>query len=291
MSDSSSKLGKKSVSILGCGWLGIPLAQRLLTSESVSVVKGSTTSTNKLTLLRGLGIIPFQLGLTPELEGKEEEISSFFDCDVLLISIPPGLRRNPVGYHLQQIEAVISRIKQSPISQVLYISSTGVYPDTNRVMVESDVILPEQAASPEMVAAENALMSLRGDRQVGILRFGGLLGYDRIPGKYVRGKKGLTTYHTPVNYIHQDDAVGIAQALVERGIDNSTYNAVAPIHSLRGKVYESSCAQFGWEVPTFSEPPSPEPFKIISAEKLVAELSYDFQYPDPLSFYYELEKE
>lgn len=45
------------ISILGCGWLGLPLAKALI--ENGFSVKGSTTSTDKLTALENDGITPF----------------------------------------------------------------------------------------------------------------------------------------------------------------------------------------------------------------------------------------
>lgn len=52
-------------SIIGCGWLGLPLAERLV-AEGYTV-KGSTTSVDKLSLLRQKGIDAYllQLNLVP----------------------------------------------------------------------------------------------------------------------------------------------------------------------------------------------------------------------------------
>jgi 3-hydroxyisobutyrate dehydrogenase-like beta-hydroxyacid dehydrogenase len=49
------------ISILGCGWLGLPLAKSLLAKSYE--VKGSTTSENKLEVLINAGILPFQIQL------------------------------------------------------------------------------------------------------------------------------------------------------------------------------------------------------------------------------------
>ena len=50
------------ISILGCGWLGFPLAKALL-SKGFSV-KGSTTSIEKLAVLENVGIVPFLIALS-----------------------------------------------------------------------------------------------------------------------------------------------------------------------------------------------------------------------------------
>lgn len=42
-------LEMQKISVLGCGWLGLPLSKKLI--ESGFVVKGSTTSSEKLSQL------------------------------------------------------------------------------------------------------------------------------------------------------------------------------------------------------------------------------------------------
>ncbi len=287
MIDKDTKIEKKRISILGCGWLGFPLAQRLISDDISSGVKGSTTSAEKTELFEAAGIEGFLFKLDPELSGENAQISSFFDTDVLVIAIPPRLSKNEADFHPRQIQSVVDIIKASSIKEIIYVSSTSIYPDLNRIVVEDDVSTPEQSASPAMVEAENLLITLRGEKTVSILRHGGLLGYNRIPGKYVKGQKDLTTGSIPVNYIHRDDAAGIIAKMIEEGIVNETFNIVAPQHPTRREVYEKSCRQFGWESPTFTVPQTAPAFKTISASKLSSFYTYQFQFPDPLGFYYE----
>lgn len=288
MTDNDSKLEKKQISILGCGWLGFPLAQRLLSLHSTWEISGSTTTMPKMNAFVQKGISAHLIPMNPDFISKEG-LDTFFDVDTLLISLPPRLTKNEPGFYVKQIKAVIQEINQSRIRDIIFISSTGIYPELNRIVVEIDVKTPEESESPEMVAAENLLTALRPDRNVTILRLGGLLGYNRIPGKYVQGKKDMTTGSIPVNYIHRDDAVGIITTILESGIVNETFNIVSPIHTTRREVYETSCAQFGWEAPTFIEPIEKPDFKVISGEKLDKHYKYDFKFPDPLQFYYSLE--
>jgi nucleoside-diphosphate-sugar epimerase len=282
-----AKIEKKRVSILGCGWLGFPLAQRLLTQNISSDVKGSTTSASKASLFTEEGITPYQFALAPDFTCEPAEVTSFLNADVLVIAIPPKIASTGNDFHVQQINAVMHGLAKSPINEVIYISSTGIYPDLNRIVVEEDVTKPEHSAAPAMTQAENILISLRPQKTVSILRLGGLLGYNRIPGKYVRGKKDMPTGSIPVNYIHRDDAVGIIAHIIDAGIINETFNVVAPLHPTRREVYLASCEQFSWESPTFSEPQTRPDYKVISMDKLVSHYAYDFKYPNPIQFYYE----
>ena len=70
----------KNVSILGCGWLGTSLGISLI-DEGYSV-KGSTTKTEKLTLLEANDIEPFIIDIT-----SFEEFDDFLQTDILIISI------------------------------------------------------------------------------------------------------------------------------------------------------------------------------------------------------------
>ena len=47
---------RKKIAILGCGWLGLPLAKSLLSKGYK--VKGSTTSESKLEILENAGVLP-----------------------------------------------------------------------------------------------------------------------------------------------------------------------------------------------------------------------------------------
>ena len=80
-------MDEKSISILGCGWLGLPLGERLQ-NEGYSV-KGSTTTEDKLDVLKEKGIEPFLVELTPEV--KAEKIQEFLDSSFLIIDIPPKM--------------------------------------------------------------------------------------------------------------------------------------------------------------------------------------------------------
>ncbi|MDR6807795.1 nucleoside-diphosphate-sugar epimerase [Dyadobacter sp. BE34] len=290
MSEQVSKVEKKRISILGCGWLGFPLAKRLLGSGITSQVKGSTTSEHKLDQFAAAGIDGYLLPLNPEA-GLDASISEpFFDSDVMVISIPPRMSQNVAGNYSAQMRMVAEAIRQSPAKEVVFVSSTGVYRDLSQTAVESDVQLPEHSAQPEMVAAENAIAALRPKKTVTILRLSGLLGYNRIPGKYVQGQKEMTTGDIPVNYIHRDDAVGIILAVIRQGIRNETFNITAPFHPTRSEVYVDSCAQFGWEAPTFKMPEEHPPFKLISGDKFSKTYQYEFKYSDPLLFHYQLDE-
>ncbi len=269
----------QSVSILGCGWLGLPLA-KLLMQEGYTV-KGSTTTPGKLPVLQEAGIDARLLQLNPEPAG---ELSPLLDTDILIVDIPPKAGKFGDDFHPEQIRQLARAVGESAVKWVIYISSTSVYPELNREVTETDVVLPAESAAPALVTAEQTWLSMSGERMITVLRCGGLMGYERIPGKYVAGKT-VTTGEVPVNYIHRDDAAGIIAALLRNEL-TGTYNVVAPLHPTRREVYEQSCRDLHVAMPFFVEPPETAPFKLISNQKLTNKLLYTYQYANPINFFY-----
>lgn len=274
----------QSISILGCGWLGLPLGKYF--SENGFVVKGSTTKAEKESILKENGIESFRIEFNPQAVG--ENVDNFLSSETLLINIPPRISFQKTDAHVEQISNLLPYIKNSPIKNIIYISSTSVYPELNREVVEKDVTTPEQSASPTMTKTENILEDFckKSNLNLTILRCGGLMGYDRIPAKYFSGWKGLTTGNIRVNYVHRDDVIKIIETIIHKGIWNETFNIVSPIHPTRKVIYTKNCEELGFEMPEFITPTEPQPFKIISPEKWLKHSEYSFVFENPLDYFY-----
>lgn len=272
-------MSSQTISILGCGWLGLSVAEQL--TGKGHTVRGSTTSAQKLPLLRQKGIDAYQLQLNPDPIGS---LTVLLQADTLVIDIPPKAGKMGDDFHPEQIRYVVDAVRCSPVKHIIYVSTTSVYPEMSDVTREEDVTLPEQSAAPALVRAEGLVQQLEPERTVTILRCGGLMGYDRMPGKYVAGRT-VDSGAVPVNYLHRDDAIGILLCLIEQPF-SGVFNAVAPKHPTRESIYRKSCADFGYEPPSFVQPDQPVPYKIVSPDKLIQTTQYQFVYPDPLSFLY-----
>lgn len=266
------------ISILGCGWLGLPLGKYLVAQGHQ--VKGSTTSEAKFPLLQAVGISPFVVKFSPEVES--DNLAKFLNSDVLIICIPPRAGKYGEDYHVQQIQSLIASLPSSSIQSILYTSSTSVYPDLNRTITEDDEVI----ASSALIKVENLLKGL--DLATTILRCGGLMGQERIGAKYFAGKR-INTGQISVNYIHQDDVIGIIAMILEKGIWQETFNAVSPEHPVREAVFLKNCEEYGFEKPIFEEATEAIPFKIISPQKLIQQTGYQFKYANPLDFKYKVD--
>ncbi|MFT4031113.1 MAG: SDR family NAD(P)-dependent oxidoreductase [Siphonobacter sp.] len=259
------------ISIIGCGWLGLPLGEYLVLKGYD--VTGTTTSPEKLSTLKQVGINPILLSFNPAPEG---DLSGLLDAEVLIITIPPRAGKQGDPFYPKQFQYLLSMLSTYK-GHVIHISSTSVYKDTNGSVTETDAV----DVHHPIVQAEQVLKN--SSLPLTILRCGGLLGYDRIPGKYFIGKT-VNTGQIPVNFIHRNDVVEIILEVIRQNRWNETYNVVAPEHPVRKDVYLQNANVHGWAAPAFAEPAEPIPFKVISPEKLINQLHYSFLYPDPLYF-------
>lgn len=265
----------RSVSILGCGWLGLPLAKVFINSGYE--VKGSTTSHQKLSILKSEKIISFQITLNPDVEG--DDLNSFFECDYLIINIPPPRNTNPEEFHLKQIQSVINELKKVRCRKVVFVSSTSVYGNTNSEMDEDSPVNPETASGKALVKVEDYLRT-ETDFNVTIIRFGGLISEDRNPAYYFAGRKNIPGGNSPVNLIHQTDCIGIIKTIIENEIWNETVNGVSPYHPTKKEFYTKAAANLNLEIPEFDD--SIEQYKIVSSIKVKTLLKYEFIYSDPM---------
>ncbi|MBC3541656.1 SDR family oxidoreductase [Rufibacter sediminis] len=265
---------KKTISVLGCGWLGLPLAQELV--QLGYQVKGSTTTPAKMDVLREKGIEPFLLSF-PENSPKTDLVD-FLASEVLVFNLPPSRSSSEAASYEQMLQSVLEALPPS-LTSLLFISSTSVYPDVNREVTESDALARPDAASL-MLRCEYLIQQARP--QATVVRFGGLMGGTRHPGKFLAGKKEVPQPDAPVNMIHLSDCVGILVSILELEKWGVTFNACAPQHPSRKEFYTRAAEQLGLEPPVFAAQGTLN-YKRISPALLSEELHYTFRYPDPLA--------
>jgi len=267
------------ISILGCGWLGFPLAKHLI--KRGHTVKGSTTSNHKIKELEKCGIEPYLVEFNPKLS-TSNGVANFWHSDVLLLNIPPGRKRNNIiDYHTKQIRSVIEAISGAPIKFVVFISSTSVYPKLPGLVVEDDAI-PGKAGrdSGNALLQAEKMLTQANNFETTVLRFGGLYGGDRHPAKYLAGRTGHNKANAPVNLIHRDDCIAIITQLVEEKITGEIFNAVTDGHPTRQEYYTQAAEELGLEPPTFEPDNENKNYKVVSNEKLKEVLDYTFIYPE-----------
>jgi len=155
---------KQQISILGCGWLGEPLACSLI--EKGFLVKGSTTSEVKLPILSSKKIQAFLLNI----ENITTTVEAFLTAKILIVNIPS---KNVEGF-----KTLVSYIEKSEIEKVIFISSTSVYEISEEIITENTPV-----KDCDLVEIENLFRS-NSNFKTTIIRFAGLLGYSRKLGNF-----------------------------------------------------------------------------------------------------------
>lgn len=262
----------EQISILGCGWLGLPLAKSLL--EKGFSVKGSTTSLEKISSLKNIGIEAFQIEIS-EREIKGETISFLENSEILIIDIPPKLRSISSENFVQKIKNLISFIEKSTVEKVIFISSTAVYADDNSIVSEETKPQPVTESGKQLLEVEQLLQNNKNFKTT-LLRFGGLIGEDRHPIHFLSGRKSLENPEAPINLIHQTDCIGIIEEIIKQNAWNATFNAVAPFHPTRKEYYTQKARSLNLALPEFEEGKI-SIGKTILSDKVAMVLNYKFQ--------------
>lgn len=265
-----------TISIVACGWLGTPLAEALL-AEGYKV-KGSRRELSQLPELEALGVQAYQLELSDILESND--IQGLLDSELIIINIPPRRKVNSAAYHVRQIELLLEQVLKSKLTKVLFISSTSVYGNLNRELSESDALCPETESGRALVEIEERLFSIPS-LQVTSLRFAGLVGGERKPGRFLSGKL-VKGGQSPVNLLHRDDCIALIKALLKRNQWGEVFNACADEHPSRQELYTKAAKLMSLPEPQFETQTAN--WKIISNQKIKQALSYEFIHPDPLDF-------
>jgi nucleoside-diphosphate-sugar epimerase len=274
---------RNEISILGCGWLGLPLAKKLI--ENGFSIKGSTTSEEKLTVLEENKIQSYLIALHEDkIIGN---ITDFLtESEILIIDIPPKLRGAQSENFVSKIKKLIVEIEKFEIKKVLFISSTSVYGDTFPIVElnEDAIPNPDSEGGKQLIEVEQLLQS-NPNFKTTVIRFGGLIGKDRHPIQFLAGRENVENPEAPINFIHQEDCIGIIEKLINKGLRqaqsdnwdwNETFNAVAPEHPTRADYYHKKALEMNLKVPTFVKD-SKSKGKIISSKKLQKILNYTFQ--------------
>lgn len=238
---------KSRVSIIGCGWLGKPLFQRLSIAYEV------------LCYTRKKEEADFE-----NYYYNPQKQSPFWDCDYAVVAI------STKDHYLETLEQIALQLRAD--STFIFMSSISVYREYDGDVNEESVI----TQSNRQYEAEQLIQHLRENAV--ILRLGGLMGEDRISGRW---SKASVFTDGPVNYIHRDDVIGVVETILSQKISTGVFNVVAPEHPLRSSVHRSNAKRFGFKAGRFEG----MSMRKVDPLRLHSTLNYRFIHPDPLRFW------
>jgi nucleoside-diphosphate-sugar epimerase len=254
----------KIVSVLGSGWLGLPLAEQLLLRGMK--VKASTTSTERLPEIVAIGAEPYII----DIRGLSDNIDVFLKSELLIVNI--------TSKSIADFNQLLGEIEKSTVKKVLFVSSTSVYKSNNDTVSE----LQGQESEDSLLFQIEKLFHNCESIETTVLRFGGLIGYGRDPGNFFRSGKRVQNPDSPVNLIHRDDCISIIEKIILHEIWSETFNACADSHPTKREFYTKAALRVGNPVPQFDESVV-SIYKRVSSQKLKDSLSYEFETADLMS--------
>lgn len=251
----------KKAGIIGYGWLGARIAASMADKYEIYA---TTTTEEKLDQLTAEGINAVVAGFPDfQLEKPLQQWKVIENLDVLIITIPISEKSCCVSSLYNRIQNLSSFIGDFK-GQLFLMSSTGVYPDVPKELTEEDM-------SPEKVSGERIMKSKYP--KINILRLAGLMGDNRLLKNY-----NVSALDAPVNHIHYTDICSVIMKMIDNGSEGKLYNVSAPLHPSKNAVVHAQKSL------PFAEETEPEGRKIISS-KMITELDFVFQYPDPRKFH------
>ncbi len=267
-------INKQQISIVGLGWLGLPLALQL--QKKGYTINGSTTSLSQLRLLAKHSFQTCRIKV--EADTITGDWEAFIDeTDTLIINFPPKRIDDIETIHPSQIAQIIANTPKT--TKVIFVSSTSVYQNTNELIDETVTCLPEKASGHALVKAEELLQQHFGSNLT-ILRLSGLIGPKRHPGRFLSKKRELKNPNIPINLIHQKDAIGLIEAILEQNCFGEIINGCADVHPKRKDFYENAAIKLNLPAPIFGT--SKETYyKIVDNSKSKSLLNFKYQFSNP----------
>lgn len=259
----------KKIGVIGCGWLGLPLAKNLLTFGYK--VYGTTTSNSKLEKLEAIGIKAFNIKLHENtIEGN---ITSFLlNLDTLIINIPPRLRENSISNYVLKMKLLLQEIQQSEIRNIVFVSSTSVYGNITGEITEDTLPKPQTNSGKQLLQSEKIFRKEK-NLNTTIVRFGGLIGKDRHPINYLAGKTDLTNGDDVVNLIHLNDCILMLRTIIQKQYWGLLFNGVYPLHPTKRGYYTTEALKRGLPKPKFELSPKKNANKLIISKNYLNKLN------------------
>jgi nucleoside-diphosphate-sugar epimerase len=264
---------EERIGVLGCGWLGLGLAQSYVADDFV--VHGSRQSKKDADSLQKYGVHGFAIQISENhVSGNLSEF--LHGISRLFLIFPPGIRKNPNRNFVAVIHQLLPHIHKSKVKEVVFTSSTGVYGPEQGIVTPNTAPQPHTESGRQLLEVESILRSQNGF-STQIVRLGGLLGGDRHPVKQLAKLPMVYNPEAPINLIHKSDAIGLVRFLADQAPWQNIYNGVAPWHPTKQEFYEQAAKEMQLPSPKFAEEPG-NANKIVTDPQLES-LGYSFFEP------------
>lgn len=263
-----------SVLIVGAGYLG-GAAARYFHAKKQKVTAIVRSEESRAALERE-GITALAMDLT-----RPETIPALPKAHFIVMALAPG-SRDAETYRAVYVDAAanfLKAIQPNPKPNLLlYISSSGVWPDANGACINEGVVpAPDSERSRILLEAEAQI--LRADLPSAVLRLSGIYGPGRNRVEEVtRGEFKAETGDRYLNLIHVEDAVRAIPVLFNLAKDKQIYIGSDDQPVLRSEFYAWLQQRLGRPFPASAPMPGQPGGKCLDNAKLKA-LGFSFLYP------------
>lgn len=214
-------MSPQPVVIIGFGYVGFRIArEELFSGCSVSALTRSTESTARA---KSLGVWPIACDLDDPVSLKN---ISARDAVVYYLAPP-----SPTGVRDLRMTNFLRAIDAAAPAKLVYISTTGVYGNTQGAWVnENSPLDPQQDRSRRRCDAEMQINTWSAQHPrccVTVLRVGGIYGPDKLPLARLAKQEPMVDdpgHPSWVNVIHVDDLVTICRTAARTSTPLATYN-------------------------------------------------------------------
>lgn len=217
---------QRRIAIIGCGYIGAALGERL--AADGNDVVGTTTTEARIEALRSLGISPVVL----DVADGDRLHEMLADRDAAILTIAPKSRGQDYrDVYLAAVNSLTRAAVGTAVRRIIYTSSTRVYGQTDGCWVDEDSPMePADDKGRVLLEAERVLLarandtadaaSLRSDDPspaVTVLRLSGIYGPGRDASERIASLAGTERddSNVYVNRIHRDDVVLAMVALLD----------------------------------------------------------------------------
>lgn len=249
---------KEFLSLIGCGWLGKPLALDLIQS-GYSIL--ATTSHDKSSEFSASAVPYTTLDIS-----SHTVPAPILNSDVLIYMVTPKPLAE-VQHFFEQIPAD---------KKIIFISSTSVYGKSMGEINEGIPLDPNNTSSPLLIETESYIKTKF--KNATILRFGGLYGDKRHPVFHLQGKTNLTGGGAYIHLVHRDDCIRAIKSVIEHSCWGEIFNIVSDVSFNKKDYYTLMAIKLGLTPPTYTENAAINETKITN-EKSKEKLNMHYQKP------------
>lgn len=267
------QVGREKILIVGCGYIGTALAEKLTPCAEVLAI---TRTDAQHPRLRSIGATPIAVDVqNPDWLRELPD-----NVDVIINTISSGGRDYRATYW-QSNHDLLKKYAGTPPRKMIYTSSTSVYSQTDgSVVTEKDLAEASSPMREVLLETEQMLLDDPLFPSTTVLRLGGIYG----PGRHALLddlREGVRSFAEDpnrwINQIHRDDAVGAILHVLSLNVGREIYNIVddEPVHYATclkwlAKQLSVEPPMFDPEAPAQRTRRGPKPNRRISNAKLKA---------------------